>query len=338
MEIKENYTLTHLNSFHIKVDAKYYSEVASLQDLRELRDYISETKAPFMVLGGGSNILFTGNFNGLIIKNSLLGIEIIEENDNHIFVKVQAGENWEDFVEYCINRSWGGLENLSLIPGNVGTSPIQNIGAYGVEMKDHFHELEAMEWDSGKMRRFIFSDCEFGYRSSVFKNDLKGKYIITSVTFRLDKQHIFNTDYGDIKKELEVLGGEEISVKKIREAVCNIRRRKLPDPDEIGNSGSFFKNPIIPAYQFKMLKVAFPDIVSYRVNEDSVKLAAGWLIDQNGWKGYRSGDAGVHANQALVLVNYGNAKGEEILNLSNQIKASVFGKFGVEIEPEVNII
>jgi UDP-N-acetylmuramate dehydrogenase len=338
MEIKENYTLTHLNSFHLKVDAKFFVEVASLLDLAEIREFIMEAKIPYMVLGGGSNILFTCDYEGLLIKNSLKGIEVINEDRNMVEVKVQAGEDWDGFVAYCIDKNWGGLENLSLIPGNVGTCPIQNIGAYGVEMKDHFLELEAMEWESGEIRKFKLEECEFGYRNSIFKNQLKGKYVITSVTFRLDKKHQFNTEYGDIKKELEVLGSEEISIKKVREAVCNIRRRKLPDPDEIGNSGSFFKNPIIPLSQHKMLKIRFPNIVSYPVNKDSVKLAAGWLIDQCGWKGFRKGDAGVHVNQALVLVNYANASGEDILNLSWEIQESVFEKFGVQIEPEVNIV
>jgi len=338
MEIKKIHPLYKLNSFHVKVDAKYFIEVASLNNIEEVRKFAMDTKMPFLVMGGGSNILFTKDFDGLIIKNIIKGIDILNEDEGHVFVKANAGENWDEFVAFCNDHNFGGLENLSLIPGNVGTSPIQNIGAYGVEMKDHFYELEAIEWDTGETRKFNFEECQFGYRDSIFKNRLKGKVIITSVTFRLDKKHRLNIDYGDIRKELENMEAEKLSIQKVREAVCNIRQRKLPDPDEIGNGGSFFKNPVIKANQFFTLINDFPELVSYPLDEDHFKLAAGWLIDQCGWKGYRDGDAGVHVNQALVLVNHGNASGSEILNLANRIKESVFEKFGVRIETEVNIV
>lgn len=291
-----------------------------------------------MVLGGGSNILLTKDFNGLVLKNDIMGIEEVKEDDEHVYLKVGAGENWHRFVMYCIDRGLAGVENLSLIPGNVGASPMQNIGAYGVEIKEVFHDLEAMHLKDRRVQLFTLNDCEFGYRDSIFKRKYKGEFAILTVTFRLNKHAQFNTSYGAIEQELQKMGVNELSVKAISQAVINIRSSKLPDPAVTGNAGSFFKNPTVSAEFFEPLKQQFPNIVAYKVGDDAVKLAAGWLIEQCGWKGIRKGDAGCHAKQALVLVNYGNATGQEIYDLSAEIVQSVHEKFGVTLEREVNII
>ncbi len=338
MEIKENYSLKSFNTFGINVDAKYFTQVASLEELEVVLDFIEAKKIPFLILGGGSNLLFTKDFDGIMIKADFKGIKIVKEDQQHIFVKAEAGENWDEFVQFCVDNNFAGLENLSLIPGNVGASPIQNIGAYGVELKDHFFELEFFDFAIRSVQKFGMKDCAFGYRNSVFKNELKGKGMILSVTYRLNKHPEFKTEYGTIKDEIEAMGVSELSVKTIRQAVISIRRSKLPDPEIIGNAGSFFKNPTISMEEHRRLKNKFPEIVSFPQSDRRFKLAAGWLIDQCGWKGKRVGDAGVHENQALVLVNYGNASGKEIYDLSEEIKISVFDKFGVELEREVNIL
>jgi UDP-N-acetylmuramate dehydrogenase len=338
MIIRENYSLKSLNTFGIKVDAKYFAEVASVQDIIEINKIILEKRIPFLVLGGGSNILFTKDFEGIVIKIGLKGIEVVEEDAGHYYIKARAGENWDDFVKYCVDRNYGGLENLSLIPGNVGASPIQNIGAYGVEMKDVFHELEIFDLQQGIVRTLKDGECKFEYRSSIFKNELKGKIIILAVTFRLDKKPVYQTGYGAIQDELKAMEVKELSVQSIRKAVINIRRKKLPDPKEIGNAGSFFKNPSVTANVHEDLKNRFPQLVSYPQQNGTFKLAAGWLIEQCGWKGKRMGDAGVHQHQALVIVNYGKSTGREILELAEKVKKSVRKNFGVEIETEVNVI
>jgi UDP-N-acetylmuramate dehydrogenase len=338
MIIRENYSLKSLNTFGIKVDAKYFTEVASLQDIIDINHFISEKQVPYLALGGGSNILFTKDFEGLIIKIDLKGIELVNEDSVHYYVKAMAGENWDDFVKYCVERNFAGLENLSLIPGNVGASPIQNIGAYGVEMKDVFHELEIYNLHTGNLTVMKANECRFEYRNSIFKNELRGKAFILSVTFRLYRAPVFRTEYGAIKDELNKMGVKELSIQNIRNAVINIRRSKLPDPSEIGNAGSFFKNPTVSAKVHYELKNQFPQIVSFPQPGGTCKLAAGWLIEQCGWKGKRFGDAGVHQKQALVIVNYGNAIGKEILELAAEIKKSVSDRFGVEIEMEVNIV
>jgi UDP-N-acetylmuramate dehydrogenase len=273
-----------------------------------------------------------------VLKNNLKGIELVREDDDYYFVRCAAGENWHQFVLHCIANNYAGVENLSLIPGCVGASPMQNIGAYGVEIKDVFHELEAIHLKDSSPQIFKKEDCEFGYRESVFKRKLKNQFIITSVTFQLTKKPNLNTSYGAIEKELEAMGVKEISIAAISKAVCNIRSSKLPNPAEIGNAGSFFKNPTVKNSAFEELKKSFPTIVGYPNSDGETKLAAGWLIEQCGWKGYRKGDAGVHKNQALVLVNYNNASGKEIYDLSTQILKSVKEKFGVDLEREVNII
>ena len=291
-----------------------------------------------LILGGGSNILLTRDVSGVVIKNSIKGIERIKEDDRHVWIKAGAGEVWHDLVMYCIRNDLAGIENLSLIPGCVGAGPMQNIGAYGVELKDVFDELHAMQISDFQVRKFNNHECKFGYRESIFKNKLKAQYIITSVTLRLNRQPVFNTKYGAIEQELQRMGVTELSVKAISDAVINIRRSKLPDPAVLGNAGSFFKNPEVTLEHYGQLKADHPDIVAYPTHAGKMKLAAGWLIEQAGWKGKRVGNTGSHKDQALVLVNYGNATGNEIYKLALDIKDSVFQKFGVNIEPEVNII
>ena len=291
-----------------------------------------------MILGGGSNILFTKDFDGFVFKNELYGIKKVREDAEHVYVKAGAGVNWHQLVVHCIHNNWAGVENLSLIPGNTGASPMQNIGAYGVEIKDVFYELEAFHLQDKKLVNFNLADCEFGYRESVFKGKYKNQFVITSVTFRLNKKPVFNTSYGAIEQELATMGVTTLSIQAISQAVINIRTSKLPNPAEIGNAGSFFKNPEISLEKFDELKNNFVNIVGYHLPNGNVKLAAGWLIEQCGWKGYRKGDAGCHAKQALVLVNYGNANGNEIFALSEAIIQSVNEKFAVLLEREVNIV
>lgn len=336
--IHENYSLKKLNTFGIDALARYFAECSSVDQLMEILSQGTFLDTQKLILGGGSNLLFTKNFDGLVIKNNLKGIELIKEDSDFYFVKAGAGEVWHQFVMHCVANNYAGLENLSLIPGNVGASPMQNIGAYGAEIKDHFFELQALHIKDKKIHTFCNADCKFGYRESVFKRDLKNQYIITSVTFKLLKKPELNTRYGAIEKEMEAMGVKEVNIQAISQAVCNIRSSKLPNPAEIGNAGSFFKNPEVTNDKFQSLKEQFSGIVGYELENGNVKLAAGWLIEQCGWKGKTIGDAGVHKLQALVLVNYGNAKGEEILNLSQKVMDAVKETFGVDLEREVNII
>ena len=339
MQIQENISLRSYNTFGINAMAKYFACFASTEELKELLSYSKLTvQSPKLILGGGSNILFTKDFDGLILKNELKGIELTKEDEIYYYVKAHAGENWHGFVMYCINNNYAGVENLSLIPGNVGAGPMQNIGAYGVEIKDVFEELEAYNIAENSIVKFSANDCEFGYRESIFKRKYKNAFVILSVTFRLRKQPVFNTSYGAIEQELETMNTNQLSIRAISQAVINIRSSKLPDPKIIGNAGSFFKNPTIINKHFIDLKTEFPNIIGYAFGEQHTKVAAGWLIEQCGWKGYRQGDAGCHAKQALVLVNYGNAKGAEVLELSQKIIESVQQKFGIELEREVNIV
>lgn len=293
---------------------------------------------PRFVLGGGSNILLTKNVDGLVLKNEIGGIEIVKEDDDHIFVKAGGGVNWHQLVLYCVENGFAGAENLSLIPGNVGASPLQNIGAYGVEVKDIFHQLDAYHLAGKAGVQFSGEDCEFGYRESVFKRRYKGQFVITSVTYRLNKKPVFHTSYGAIQQELETMGITELSIKAISDAVIRIRSAKLPDPKQVGNAGSFFKNPVVEKKHFAGIQQTFPDAPAFPVDEDHVKIPAGWLIEQCGWKGFRRGDAGCYAKQALVLVNYGKATGEEIYALSEEVLQSVKNRFGIELEREVNIV
>jgi UDP-N-acetylmuramate dehydrogenase len=338
MKIEENYNLKHFNTFGISANAKYFCEFSSVEELRFLFENAIVGNNERLILGGGSNILFTRDFDGVVLLNKIKGQVIISEDNEHAVVKAGAGENWHEFVLSTISRNLGGLENLSLIPGTVGAAPIQNIGAYGVEIKDVFQSLEAFNIATKEIEIFTHVDCCFGYRNSVFKNECKGKYIITSVSFKLKKSPEFNTSYGAIQETLSEMGINELSVKAISDAVIKIRRSKLPDPAVIGNAGSFFKNPEIPEDQFRNLKSLFPELPSYPASQGYVKVPAGWLNEMCGWKGKKIGEAGVHKDQALVLVNYGNARGEEIKNLSEAIKASVMEKFGIQLETEVNIV
>lgn len=338
ISISENIPLIQLNTFHINVYCAHYTGIGSVEEFRELQQHKLYKNMKRMILGGGSNVLFRSNFDGIVIKNNITGIEKVAEDEKHIYVKSGAGENWHSFVMHCIMNDYAGLENLSLIPGNVGASPMQNIGAYGVEIKDHFHELEAIDLESGELVKFTNGECEFGYRESVFKRKYKDRFLIASVTYRLDKVPGFNTSYGAIEQELEKAGVKEISIRAISDAVIRIRSSKLPDPRVVGNAGSFFKNPEVDAATHERLKKEFPSIVAYALENGNYKLAAGWLIEQAGWKGKRFGDAGVHTQQALVLVNYGTATGNEIFDLSQRILDSVKEKFGVTLEREVNII
>lgn len=339
MQLLENISLKSFNTFGINAKARYFSSFTSAEELTELlTDSSISAKHSLLILGGGSNILFTKDFDGLLLKNELKGIELVKEDANHYYVKAYAGENWHSFVCYCIEHGYAGIENLSLIPGNVGASPMQNIGAYGVEIKDVFYELEAYHLEEKSIELFIHDDCGFGYRESVFKNRYKGKYVILSVTFRLCKHALFNISYGAIEQELIKMQVTELSIKAISKAVIRIRSSKLPDPAKIGNAGSFFKNPVIPQLQFNELKLSHPAITGFPVGHEKIKLAAGWLIEQCGWKGYRKGDAGCYEKQALVLVNYNNATGRDILGLSHEIIESVKQKFNIVLEKEVNIV
>jgi UDP-N-acetylmuramate dehydrogenase len=296
-----------------------------------------EMQLPVLILGGGSNMLLTKDFAGLVIKLEITGIYLRQENEDELLVEVGSGEVWHDLVLHCIQQDWAGLENLSLIPGTVGASPMQNIGAYGVEIKDVFHSLTALHRDSLTLKTFNAAACKFGYRESVFKNELKDQYVITSVTFALSKTPHFRLDYGAIQEVLLEKGVKQPTLKAVSDAVIYIRESKLPNPKEIGNAGSFFKNPSISNIQFDALKAQHPSLPGYTSTE-GVKVPAGWLIEQSGWKGKRIGDVGVHAKQALVLVNYGAGTGEEIKSLSQQIQASVLEKFGIQLQPEVNFI
>ncbi len=334
--IEQNVSLKPYNTFGLDARAKLMARVNSIPVLQEvLADATLKSEERF-ILGGGSNILLTRNVDGLVIKNEIAGIELVDEQPTHYLVKSGAGVVWHELVMHCIQNGFAGIENLSLIPGNVGAAPMQNIGAYGVELKDVFHSLEAVEMATGNVETFSASDCQFGYRESVFKRKLKGQFIISSVTLKLNKQPNLNTSYGAIEQELERLDISAPSIKDVSRAVINIRQSKLPDPKELGNSGSFFKNPVVPTSKYEELKSAHPNIPGYPAGENT-KLAAGWLIEQCGWKGKVVGNTGSHAKQALVLVNYGNATGVEIFELSEQIMQSVYDTFGVQLEREVNV-
>jgi UDP-N-acetylmuramate dehydrogenase len=333
MPVQTNKSLLPYNSFHLDVNA---SEFISVTTIEELQNTLN-VKEPKLVMGGGSNLLLTKNVDGLVLKIEINGIDEVKEDNMHIYVRAGAGENWHAFVSYTMKRNWGGLENLSLIPGSVGAAPIQNIGAYGVELKDVFYELEAYDRKEKKVFSFGVNDCQFGYRDSIFKTSEKGRYIILNVTFLLHKNPVLNTHYGAIREELKKMGITSPTIQDVSNAVIKIRQSKLPDPAIIGNAGSFFKNPVVDQAKFLSLSAKYPEMPAYPHEDQYVKLAAGWLIEQCGWKGYRKGDAGVHALQALVLVNYGHATGKEILELSTRIVESVHKKFGVTLEREVNV-
>jgi len=337
MQIIENKNLKHYNTFGVNAYANYFVEVNTLNELTQI---LQDSRFPDkFILGGGSNMLLTKNVDTLVIHINLKGISIDFEDNNRVQLKIMAGENWHQLVLYCLENNYGGIENLSLIPGNTGAAPIQNIGAYGVELKDVFLSCEAMHIESGELKNFSLEDCNFGYRTSVFKTTLKGNYIITSVTLNLTKNdHKINVGYGAIQDELLKMNVEIPTIQAVSKAVIAIRQSKLPDPKELGNSGSFFKNPVVDKAAFESFSSQFPEAPFYKVSDSEYKIPAGWLIEQAGFKGKRFGDAGVHAKQALVLVNYGNATGDEILELSKKIRETVLSRFGIAIEPEVNVV
>ncbi|MGZ3863103.1 MAG: UDP-N-acetylmuramate dehydrogenase [Bacteroidia bacterium] len=337
MKLLNNISLKPFNTFGIDVTAKILTEINSEADLRALLQENEYKKSEILILGGGSNILFTKNFDGLVLKNNLKGIEVIKEDADFVFVKAAGGENWHNFVMWCVEKNYGGIENLSLIPGCVGAAPMQNIGAYGVEIKDVCEQVFALGLQTGVETIFTNADCRFGYRESVFKHELKNKFLITAVVFKLHKKPVFNTTYGAIEQELASMGVKELSIKAISQAVIRIRSSKLPDPAKIGNAGSFFKNPEVSKAKHDELKQKFEKLVSYPLENGNFKLAAGWLIEDCGLKGKREGQAGVHVNQALVLVNYGGVQGSEIYKLSQEVMDAVQQKFGVTLEREVNI-
>lgn len=338
MTILENISLKAHNTFGIEAVAQSFAELHTFMDLQIFLDTIRGNKKPLLILGGGSNILFTKNFDGIVAKICTKGIIKLKETGDQVFLNVQAGEKWNDFVKYCLENNYGGVENLSLIPGTVGACPIQNIGAYGAEVKDVTESVEILDTVTLQMDELSNAGCRFGYRNSIFKHELKGKVIITSVNFRLSRKPVIRAEYGAIKDELELAGVTNPGIKDVANAVIKIRSCKLPDPEKTGNAGSFFKNPQADENTFTKLKSAFPDIPFYSQPDKTYKIPAGWLIEHSGWKGYREGDAGVHANQALVLINFGNASGKDILNLAKKIQKSVSGKFGITLETEVNVI
>jgi UDP-N-acetylmuramate dehydrogenase len=336
MRFEEHKNLKSLNTFGLQAFASYFIEINNAKELLLLfKDplYSSHQK---LILGGGSNILFTKDFNGLVIRNNIKGIEILNEKEG--IIRAGAGENWHEFVMFCINKGFGGVENLSLIPGCVGASPMQNIGAYGVEIKDVFHELTAFDLIHGTFKTFSKEECHFGYRESVFKHEYKDRYMIVDVSFKLSKDHKLHTHYGAINDELKKMGIEKPGIKDISNAVIAIRQSKLPDPKEIGNAGSFFKNPEVSAEKYNSLKKEYEGLVAYPLESGGYKLAAGWLIEQCGLKGFEMDGAAVHNKQALVLVNKNNTTGENVYRLSDYVLNKVFDKFGVKLEREVNIL
>ena len=331
--MEHNVSLLPYNTFGIDANAAFFSEINELGELA----YLSELPQRKYVLGGGSNILLTKPVSGLVVLNKLKGIHVLKEDEKHIWLQVSSGELWHELVMYAVSRGYGGIENLALIPGTVGAAPIQNIGAYGAEVKNVIEKVTFWHWRDRTLITFSGEECRFGYRDSVFKHELREKVLVTSVEFKLRKQPVLNTSYGAIEQELERMKATELSLAAIAQAVINIRRSKLPDPKQIGNAGSFFKNPEIPLAQYNVLWAQYPAMPSYTVSDSTVKIPAGWLIEQCGWKGYRTGDIGVHDRQALVLVNYGNATGEEVWELSGNIINSVIERFGIELEREVQV-
>lgn len=339
IKVQENTQLLPFNTFRIAAKAKYFTTIASIDEAKKVFESEIFQKNQKLILGGGSNLLLTQDFDGLVIKNELKGITIVDENGSMIRLRVGAGENWHDLVMYCVSRDLGGIENLSLIPGTVGAAPMQNIGAYGVEIKKVIHNVEGIELSTGKTSEFTNEACKFGYRESVFKQELKNRFFISSITLTLTKKdHQFNTSYGAIAEVLKEKKIEKVTVRAISEAVIDIRKKKLPDPNLIGNAGSFFKNPSVELHFFEALRKNFPSIPSFPGEHNLIKIPAGWLIEQCGWKGKTLENIGVHKDQALVIVNYGGGDGKKIWQLANDIQSSVKEKFGVILQPEVNII
>ena len=337
MNILENFNLKNFNTFHVSARARYFADISTLQQLQEVLSWSREHEVPFMLIGQGSNILFKQDYPGLIIELNIKGREILENTADYADVCAMCGESWHELVRYSLGMNLYGLENLSLIPGTVGAAPVQNIGAYGVEIKDTLLELQALEIATGRYQIFSNADCRFSYRNSIFKQELRDKYIICSVTFRLTKDARINLGYPSLKEAFRGAGEATITPMMVSDMVCHIRNSKLPNPSMLGNAGSFFWNPRVSFQQFALLKEKYPTIAAYPENND-VKIAAAWLIEQSGWKGYREGDVGVHQDHALVLVNHGSASGAELVALSEKIQASVLEKFGIQLHPEVRIV
>ena len=337
MKILKDCSLKSYQTFGMDVKAALLVEYSSVDELKQLLSEPCVTSSPWLHMGGGSNLLFTKDFEGTVLHSAISGFEVVSETEQEVFVRVGAGEVWDDFVAYAVKNQWYGAENLSLIPGEVGASAVQNIGAYGSEAKDLIVSVETIDAASGEKRVFLQEECGYAYRESVFKKELKGKYIVTHVTYRLGKCPCFNLEYGNVRSELEK-NSCEVTLENVRQAIIRIREAKLPDPKVQGNAGSFFMNPVVPRMQYESLLAEYPDMPHYKVGDDWVKIPAAWMIDRCGWKGKRIGNAGVHDKQALVLVNLGGATGQEIVYLSQQIQKSVFETFGIAISPEVNFI
>ncbi|MEL6535334.1 MAG: UDP-N-acetylmuramate dehydrogenase [Bacteroidota bacterium] len=338
MQLREHVSLKPYHTFGLEASGRYGLEITQPHHLQEIMDLPQWKEERRLILGGGSNVLFTQDFDGLVLLNRLGGIRKIDEDPEHVWLRVGAGENWHAFVQYCIRNQYAGIENLSLIPGTVGAAPMQNIGAYGVEQEEVFECLEAIDMETGHTKLFTHAECQFGYRESYFKHAGKGRYLITGVTYRLNKIPQFRTDYGAIRDILKERSISELTLKAVSEAVIHIRQSKLPDPAQIGNAGSFFKNPTIDQVAFDALRAKYPKVPGYSQPDNQVKVPAGWLIEQAGWKGQRRGSIGVHNKQALVLVNHGGGKGAEIWQLAQDIQASVAEKFQISLLPEVNVI
>lgn len=335
--MQHNKSLKTFNTFGVESLAKWFVEANTVSEIWSCLQALEDR--PLLILGGGSNLLLTEDFPGLVLKINLKGISLVHQTDEHVLLEIQAGENWHQVVEYCLEHNYGGIENLALIPGQMGTAPIQNIGAYGVEIKDVFDSCIALNRKTGEQQLFTREDCNFSYRESIFKNELKNQFIILSVRLRLTtKKHQLKLDYGSIKEVLKQKNIDRPGIREVAEAVISIRQSKLPDPKELGNSGSFFKNPVVSEVLAQQLKIKYPEMPSYPAGDDLIKIPAGWLIERAGFKGFREGDAGVHKHQALVLVNYGAATGSEIWDLAQQIQQKIKDDFGIELSPEVNII
>lgn len=336
VEILENYSLKDYNTFHIEAKADYFAHCQSIDELKELLDRSEFQENSHFILGGGSNLLFTSDFEGMIVFPDLRGLQILDQTDSNIMIKVFSGEIWDNFVGYCVRNNYGGIENLSWIPGKMGAVPVQNIGAYGAEVGDRIVEVEALEIATGKLKTFSNKKCQFGYRDSIFKNEEKGNYVIVAVTFELLKNPPLITDYGSIEAKLKNYDQENIQA--MREIIIDIRKNKLPDPNQIGNAGSFFKNPVVDQKKFASLEEEYPKMPFYKLSSDRIKIPAGWLIEKCGWKGRKIGDAGVYEKQALIIVNHGQATGREIHELSQKIQNDVKDKFGIDLEREVQVL
>ena len=338
MNIQENFALKSYNTLGVQSFARYFTEITNQSEINELIANPIIHSLPVLIMGSGSNILFTTDFEGFVIKNSIKGIEVLEEDNEKVIIKAGSGENWSDFVDYCTDKGYYGLENLALIPGTVGAAPVQNIGAYGVELQDYFHKLDALELHSHKIKTFDRKDCDFGYRDSIFKSKYRGKYFILSVTFKLSKKPVLKTEYESIKNEITEKGITDLTPQKLKDLIICIRQNKLPDPAHVKNAGSFFKNPVVKEKFFNELKSDYPDIRGIHVDSSHIKIAAAWLIEETGWKGVREGNVGVYSKHSLVLVNHGNASGKEIYDFADRIFDSVHIQFGIDLEFEVNVI